>query len=181
MVDSEEDNGSNKYIDKKRRFSEEQVKLMELMFQNQTKLEPRKKLELASELGLHPRQVSIWFQNKRARWKSKQLEKEYDALKEDYDALLLKYESVENEKQILSKQLKKLVELMDTKLMKEKGKDRQNLEMTLNDYEKEGNLFNTSHIVGNVNEQEFGFHQLNWPSSQLGENSQWWEFSPPNQ
>jgi len=91
--------------DKKRRFSEEQVKSLELMFETQTKLEPRKKLQLAKELGLHTRQVAIWFQNKRARWKSKQLEREYNALKADYEALLSNFESLKNEKQLLSKQV----------------------------------------------------------------------------
>lgn len=96
---------SSKKGDKKRRFSEEQVKSLELMFETQTKLEPRKKLQLAKDLGLHPRQVAIWFQNKRARWKSKQLEREYNVLRADYDALLSSFESVKNEKQLLAKQV----------------------------------------------------------------------------
>lgn len=96
---------SSKKGNKKRRFSEEQVKSLELMFQTQTKLEPRKKLQLAKELGLHPRQVAIWFQNKRARWKAKQLEREYNALRADYDALLSSFESLKNEKQMLAKQV----------------------------------------------------------------------------
>lgn len=93
--------------DKKRRFSEEQVKSLESIFESQAKLEPRKKLQLAKELGLQPRQVAIWFQNKRARWKSKQLESEYAALKANYDALLSSVESLKKEKQILIKQVTK--------------------------------------------------------------------------
>jgi homeobox-leucine zipper protein len=30
--------------------------------------------------------VAIWFQNRRARWKTKQLEKDYDALRRQLDA-----------------------------------------------------------------------------------------------
>ncbi|XP_008791625.2 homeobox-leucine zipper protein HOX6-like [Phoenix dactylifera] len=98
--------------DKKRRFSEEQIKSLESIFESQAKLEPRKKLQLAKELGLQPRQVAIWFQNKRARWKSKQLEREYAALRADHDSLLSSVESLKKEKQILIKQLQKLTELL---------------------------------------------------------------------
>jgi homeobox-leucine zipper protein len=90
----------------KKRFSEDQIKSLESMFATQTKLEPRQKLQLARELGLQPRQVAIWFQNKRARWKSKQLELEYSALREDYDALLCSYESLKKEKHALLKQVR---------------------------------------------------------------------------
>ncbi|KAJ6803763.1 homeobox-leucine zipper protein HOX6-like [Iris pallida] len=108
---------------KKRRFSEEQVKSLELMFEAQTKLEPRKKLQLSKDLGLHPRQVAIWFQNKRARWKSKQLEREYGSLKADYDALLSSFESLKNEKQALAKQLQKLAELLNKQAVQGGGKE----------------------------------------------------------
>ncbi|TVU10129.1 hypothetical protein EJB05_43639, partial [Eragrostis curvula] len=96
----------------KKRFSEEQIKSLESMFATQTKLEPRQKLQLARDLGLQPRQVAIWFQNKRARWKSKQLEREYSALRDDYDALLCSYESLKKEKHALLKQLEKLAEML---------------------------------------------------------------------
>jgi homeobox-leucine zipper protein len=90
----------------KKRFSEDQIKSLESMFATQTKLEPRQKLQLARELDLQPRQVAIWFQNKRARWKSKQLELEYSALRDDYDALLCSYESLKKEKHALLKQVR---------------------------------------------------------------------------
>jgi len=105
--------GKGGALDKnKKRFSEEQIKSLESMFATQTKLEPRQKLQLARELGLQPRQVAIWFQNKRARWKSKQLEREYSALRDDYDALLCSYESLKKEKHTLLKQLEKLAEML---------------------------------------------------------------------
>jgi homeobox-leucine zipper protein len=90
----------------KKRFSDEQTKSLESMFATQAKLEPRQKLQLARELGLQPRQVAIWFQNKRARWKSKQLEREYSALRDDYHALLCSYESLKDEKRALLKQVR---------------------------------------------------------------------------
>ncbi|KAL5572177.1 hypothetical protein UlMin_021774 [Ulmus minor] len=92
----------------KRRFSDEQIKSLESMFENETRLEPRKKLQLASELGLQPRQVAIWFQNKRARWKSKQLEREYSILLANYNNLAFKFEALKKEKQGLVVQLQEL-------------------------------------------------------------------------
>lgn len=91
--------------EKKRRFNDDQIRLLETMFQTQTKLEPKQKLELARELGLQPRQVSIWFQNKRARWKSKQLETEYSTLKSNYDGLLKSVDSLKKENQFLTSQV----------------------------------------------------------------------------
>ncbi|XP_057785723.1 putative homeobox-leucine zipper protein ATHB-51 [Salvia miltiorrhiza] len=72
---------------KKKRLSNEQLELLEISFQEEIKLDPDRKMKLAKELGLQPRQIAIWFQNRRARWKGKQLERLYDALKQEYDAV----------------------------------------------------------------------------------------------
>ncbi|KAE8681573.1 Homeobox-leucine zipper protein HOX6 [Hibiscus syriacus] len=103
----------------KRRFSDEQIKSLESMFESETRLEPRKKLQVAKELGLQPRQVAIWFQNKRARWKSKQLDQDYSLLQANYDNLAAKYESLKKEKHALVIQLQKLNDLI--KKPKEEG------------------------------------------------------------
>ncbi|XVE64468.1 hypothetical protein DITRI_Ditri07aG0103200 [Diplodiscus trichospermus] len=95
-----------------RRFRDEQIRLLESIFESETKIEPRKKLQLASELGLQPRQVAIWFQNKRARWKSKQIEQDYRTLRADYDNLASKFESLKKEKQSLILQMQNLSELL---------------------------------------------------------------------
>ncbi|KAJ9188196.1 hypothetical protein P3X46_003581 [Hevea brasiliensis] len=96
----------------KRRFSDEQVKSLESMFESESRLEARKKLELAKELGLQPKQVAIWFQNKRARWKSKQLERDYGILRANYNSLASRFETLKKEKQALAIQLQKLNDLM---------------------------------------------------------------------
>ncbi|KAF7843930.1 homeobox-leucine zipper protein ATHB-12 [Senna tora] len=95
-----------------RRFSDEQIKSLESMFETETRLEPRKKLQLARELGLQPRQVAIWFQNKRARWKSKQIERDYTILRANYSNLASRFEALKKEKQALLVQLQKLNDII---------------------------------------------------------------------
>ncbi|CAM8930560.1 unnamed protein product [Rhodiola kirilowii] len=97
-----------KKCENKSRFSEKQVKLLESIFEAETKIEPLKKVQLAMELGLEPRQVAIWFQNRRARWKSKQLEKEYSVLKGNYENLASQVASLKEENHILYSQVQSL-------------------------------------------------------------------------
>ncbi|CAA0829515.1 Homeobox-leucine zipper protein HAT5 [Striga hermonthica] len=89
-----------KLPEKKRRLTSEQVHLLEKSFEAENKLEPERKIQLAKNLGLQPRQVAVWFQNRRARWKTKQLERDYDELKASFDSLRSNYESIvkENDK-----------------------------------------------------------------------------------
>lgn len=94
--------------EKKRRLSTEQVKALEKYFEVENKLEPERKAKLAQELGLQPRQVAVWFQNRRARWKTKQLERDYGALKASYDNLRQDYDALHNEKDALLAELKEL-------------------------------------------------------------------------
>ncbi|KAL0907081.1 hypothetical protein M5K25_025623 [Dendrobium thyrsiflorum] len=82
---------------KKRRLSDEQVRFLEMNFGKERKLESCRKINLASEIGLEPKQVAVWFQNRRARWKSKQLEEEYIHLKSSHDAVLIEKCRLENE------------------------------------------------------------------------------------
>ncbi|KAG5059402.1 hypothetical protein AAZX31_01G042800 [Glycine max] len=88
-VNAEEDlsDDGSQAGEKKRRLNMEQVKTLEKSFELGNKLEPERKMQLARALGLQPRQIAIWFQNRRARWKTKQLEKDYDVLKRQYEAV----------------------------------------------------------------------------------------------
>ncbi|KAG8632904.1 homeobox-leucine zipper protein ATHB-6 [Manihot esculenta] len=112
MLDSLEEEGHSEEAihatEKKRRLTLEQVKALEKSFEVENKLEPEKKLKLAEELGLQQRQVAIWFQNRRARWKTKQLEREYVALKANYEALKLNYDNLERQNESLTLQIKEL-------------------------------------------------------------------------
>ncbi|XP_073288306.1 homeobox-leucine zipper protein ATHB-7-like [Primulina huaijiensis] len=93
---------------KETRFSDEQIRSLEEVFESETKLEPGNKMKLAKQLGLQPRQIAIWFQNKRARWKSKTIEKDYGLLLADYKNLSSLFEALKKEKQSLLFQLQKL-------------------------------------------------------------------------
>ncbi|XVE64600.1 hypothetical protein DITRI_Ditri07aG0113900 [Diplodiscus trichospermus] len=92
----------------RRRFSDEQIKSLEFMFESDSRPESLIKQQLANELGLHPRQIAIWFQNRRARSKAKQIERDYNILKESYDALASGYDSLKRENQSLHIRLQKL-------------------------------------------------------------------------
>jgi homeobox-leucine zipper protein len=82
----------------KRRLTIEQVRSLERNFEMENKLEPERKMQLAKELGLRPRQVAVWFQNRRARWKTKQLERDYETLAADYERLKADYQKILGEK-----------------------------------------------------------------------------------
>nr|AYN72414.1 homeodomain leucine zipper protein class 1 [Secale cereale] len=82
---------------KKRRLTDEQAEMLELSFQEERKLETGRKVYLAAELGIDPKQVAVWFQNRRARHKSKTLEREFARLKQAHDADILHKCHLENE------------------------------------------------------------------------------------
>eukprot|EP00262_Sarcandra_glabra_P016607 TRINITY_DN546_c0_g2_i1.p1 TRINITY_DN546_c0_g2~~TRINITY_DN546_c0_g2_i1.p1 ORF type:complete len:150 (-),score=33.87 TRINITY_DN546_c0_g2_i1:86-535(-) len=87
--------------EKKRRLNVDQVKALEKNFEVENKLDPERKVKLAQELSLQPRQVAVWFQNRRARWKTKQLERDYGVLKASYEALKLNYDDLCHDKEAL--------------------------------------------------------------------------------
>uniref|UniRef100_A0A5B7BRV6 Homeobox-leucine zipper protein n=1 Tax=Davidia involucrata TaxID=16924 RepID=A0A5B7BRV6_DAVIN len=90
---------------RKRKLSAEQVNLLELHFGNEHKLESERKDRLASELGLDPRQVAVWFQNRRTRWKSKTMEEEYSKLKTEHETTVVQKCQLETEILKLKEQL----------------------------------------------------------------------------
>jgi len=106
-------------VEKKRRLTFDQVRSLERNFGLENKLEPERKLQLAKELGLQPRQVAVWFQNRRARCKTKQLERDYEVLILDYNRLKSELQAVIEEKKELKAKVKNIhptSELNDPKL-----------------------------------------------------------------
>ncbi|KAK1437755.1 hypothetical protein QVD17_03553 [Tagetes erecta] len=103
--------------EKKRRLNMEQVKTLERNFELGNKLEPERKMQLARALGLQPRQIAIWFQNRRARWKTKQLEKDYDALKRQFDAVKAENDSLQSQNHKLHAEIMALKNREPTELI----------------------------------------------------------------
>lgn len=91
--------------EKKKRLNVEQVKTLEKNFELGNKLEPERKMQLAKALGLQPRQIAIWFQNRRARWKTKQLEKDYDLLKRQFEAVKADNEALQSQNKKLQSEV----------------------------------------------------------------------------
>ncbi|KAF8732789.1 hypothetical protein HU200_015128 [Digitaria exilis] len=75
--DEDDDGGARKKL----RLSKDQAAVLEECFKTHHTLTPKQKVALASSLGLRPRQVEVWFQNRRARTKLKQTEVDCEYLK----------------------------------------------------------------------------------------------------
>ncbi|KAJ8631130.1 hypothetical protein MRB53_024453 [Persea americana] len=86
IVDEDEDNSTGPPR-KKLRLTKEQSRLLEESFRENQTLTPKQKEALALELKLKPRQVEVWFQNRRARTKLKQTEVESEYLKRYFGSL----------------------------------------------------------------------------------------------
>ncbi|VFQ75890.1 unnamed protein product [Cuscuta campestris] len=86
---------------KKLRLSKEQAAFLEESFKEHHTLNPKQKHALAKQLNLRPRQVEVWFQNRRARTKLKQTEVDCEYLKKWCEKL-------REENKRLSKELQEL-------------------------------------------------------------------------
>ncbi|KAL6983548.1 hypothetical protein U1Q18_016933 [Sarracenia purpurea var. burkii] len=129
-----DENGNGDYghgfhqLEKKRRLRADQVMFLERNFESENKIEPERKVKLAEELGLQPRQVAIWFQNRRARFKTKQLEKDYDGLKVSYDRLKADHDNLLKERERLREEV---CLLTDKLLLREKESTNSNSSIAL--------------------------------------------------
>lgn len=94
----DDENGSTR---KKLRLSKEQSAFLEESFKEHSTLNPKQKLALAKQLNLRPRQVEVWFQNRRARTKLKQTEVDCEYLKRCCETLTQENRRLQKELQEL--------------------------------------------------------------------------------
>ncbi|KAL6522387.1 homeobox-leucine zipper protein [Orobanche minor] len=95
----EDENGS--MARKKLRLSKQQSAFLEESFKEHSTLNPKQKLALAKHLNLRPRQVEVWFQNRRARTKLKQTEVDCEYLKKCCETLTQENRRLQKELQEL--------------------------------------------------------------------------------
>ncbi|CAM8899943.1 unnamed protein product [Rhodiola kirilowii] len=94
-------NNNDHGVRKKLRLKKDQALVLEERFKQQSTLNPKQKQALARQLNLSPRQVEVWYQNRRARTKLKQTELDYEYLKKCCETLT-------DENRRLAKELKEL-------------------------------------------------------------------------
>ncbi|XP_047320672.1 homeobox-leucine zipper protein HAT22-like [Impatiens glandulifera] len=82
---------------KKLRLSRDQLGLLEETFKLQSTLNTAQKQALAERLNLQPRQIEVWFQNRRARTKLKQTEVDCDFLKKCCERLNIENQRLRKE------------------------------------------------------------------------------------
>ncbi|CAK7347362.1 unnamed protein product [Dovyalis caffra] len=97
-VSDEDEEGSPR---KKLRLTKEQSAILEDSFKDHSTLNPKQKQALAERLNLRPRQVEVWFQNRRARTKLKQTEVDCELLKKCCETLTLENKRLQKELQEL--------------------------------------------------------------------------------
>ncbi|KAH7679704.1 Leucine zipper homeobox-associated protein [Dioscorea alata] len=129
VEEEEEEIGEDAYgggapPEKKRRLEAEKVHELERSFEAQSKLDPERKARLACELGLEPRQVAVWFQNRRARWKVKRLERDFGSMRAARDALELDVGALRRETSALALEAAELRAKLAAKLSFGFGADK---------------------------------------------------------
>ncbi|KAH9621005.1 hypothetical protein KSS87_017225 [Heliosperma pusillum] len=87
VSDEEDDDGHVNTPRKKLRLNKHQSAMLEESFKLHSTLNPKQKQALADRLNLRPRQVEVWFQNRRARTKLKQTEVDCEYLKKYCETL----------------------------------------------------------------------------------------------
>ncbi|XP_071694305.1 homeobox-leucine zipper protein HOX17-like [Rutidosis leptorrhynchoides] len=84
---------------KKLKLTTEQTTLLEDSFKTHSTLNTGQKQELSRKLNLLPRQIEVWFQNKRTRTKLKQIGQECELLKKRCETLNEENSRLKNELQ----------------------------------------------------------------------------------
>ncbi|KAH7297114.1 hypothetical protein KP509_26G054300 [Ceratopteris richardii] len=112
-LQSEDDSPAFSQGKKKRRLKSEQVTALERSFETDRKLDAERKQQLAQSLGMEPRQVAVWFQNRRARSRTKHLERDFAILRSQYNAAVIETEKLRREVGRLTAELRAATEGRD--------------------------------------------------------------------
>lgn len=96
----------------RKRLTQDQVRLLETCFNANQKLQVDCKLELARRLGLPPRQIAVWYQNRRARKKIHTIELDYKTIQQELDNVLAENRKLEQEVGMLKHELKKAQQML---------------------------------------------------------------------
>lgn len=81
----DDDEGSSQKL----RFTKAQLRVLEDTFERLQRPNAHQKSTLAMELGVQPRQVEVWFQNRRARGKAKRNESDCEVLRQRCQDLIV--------------------------------------------------------------------------------------------
>lgn len=95
-----------------RRLSPAQVRLLEASFSANQKLHADRKLQLATRLGVSPRQVAVWYQNRRARHKTQTIEFDYRSIQLRLEDALADKRRLEKEVETLRTELDRAREML---------------------------------------------------------------------
>ncbi|XP_075480747.1 LOW QUALITY PROTEIN: homeobox-leucine zipper protein GLABRA 2 [Primulina tabacum] len=87
IEDDEDDESKEKKRKKYHRHTPSQIREMEALFKESPHPDEKQRLHLSKNLGLHPRQVKFWFQNRRTQIKAIQERHESSLLKTEIEKL----------------------------------------------------------------------------------------------
>ena len=122
-------------------------------------------MKLAQELGLQPRQVAVWFQNRRAPWKTKQLERDYGILKANYKSLKLNYDALQHDNEAL---LKEVLGYSANTMCDGNGMQIRELKSKLNEEKIESNLSVKEELVVSESDEKVKVMEMEQSETAVG-------------
>ncbi|CAI5491237.1 unnamed protein product [Closterium sp. Naga37s-1] len=100
---------------KRPRFAEEQLAHLEAHFAVEQELTPASKKQLAARLGVKPRQVCVWFQNRKVRQRTRERETELEGMQAAYAKLQATCRELQDDYELLKSDYQELL-LQNTQL-----------------------------------------------------------------
>ncbi|CAI5951527.1 unnamed protein product [Closterium sp. NIES-65] len=100
---------------KRPRFAEEQLAHLEAHFAVEQELTPASKKLLAARLGVKPRQVCVWFQNRKVRQRTRERETELEGMQAAYAKLQATCRELQDDYELLKSDYQELL-LQNTQL-----------------------------------------------------------------